>query len=107
VALQLPVSILQAMPAWVLLLYQFSKALHVIAYAVLAALCGWLLFPRRIRWMLPLLLIGHGALSEFLQFILSDNFGRTGQWSDVGLNTMGVALGVALSWPWWRAPDAG
>lgn len=80
--------------------FYFSKALHLSVYALLAGLGGWLRLPRRYRWAFILILIGHGIATEFLQWLLPT--GREGCVRDVGLDAVGVALGMALSWRWWR-----
>lgn len=89
--------------SWIEPFWTFSKALHVAAYALFCALCAWMLVPRPYRWLLLVFLIGHAMLTEYVQYLMHDFFGRTGQWSDVGLDAIGIALGVALTWRWWAA----
>ena len=69
-----------------------GKTLHVAAYAFLAAVVCWLPSRWGVRAALWLGLVGHGALTEYLQQFVE---GRTGQLSDVGLDAAGVLLGLA------------
>jgi VanZ family protein len=78
-----------------------AKSLHVAAYALLAVLSGWLRPPGRSRWLLLALLCAHAAATEFGQRFVAT---RSASWRDVGLNHLGLLLGLALSWRWWRAP---
>jgi VanZ family protein len=79
-------------------LWWFSKSLHVIVYALLAILSGWLRVPWRSRWLLLVFISAHGFCTEFLQhFVVS----RHGSLRDVGLDHLGAAIGVGLSWKWW------
>jgi VanZ family protein len=80
----------------------FGKALHITAYAFLAVLGGTIaLFGRKWVWVLPGL-VAHGGLTEFLQSFT----GRTSRIEDVGLDTIGVAVGalIVLGWRWFRNP---
>ena len=95
----------QTDPRWQEPLFTFTKCVHVSAYAVFTGLSAWLLLPRRYRWIMPIVLVGHGMLTELLQHLMHDICGRTGQWSDVGLDVIGIAIGVALSWKWWFARE--
>jgi|GEM_PF-3126028 len=82
----------------------FGKALHITAYAFLAVLGGTVaLFGRKWIWVLPGL-AAHGGLTEILQSFT----GRTSRIEDVGLDTIGVALGagIVLAWRWFRRPAA-
>jgi VanZ family protein len=82
----------------------FGKALHITAYAFLTVLGGTVgLFGRKWVWVLPGL-VAHGGLTEILQSFT----GRTSRIEDVGLDTIGVALGAAivLAWRWFRRPAA-
>ena len=84
-------------------LWASSKSLHVAAYALFTGLAAWMRLPRRQRIPLLLLLVGHTMLTEYLQWVLRDITHRTGQWSDVGLDCIGIAVGVVLTWKRWRA----
>lgn len=75
-----------------------SKATHVGAYAYLSALvaflpvAGWA--PARLR----LVLVAHGAATEWLQTFT----GRHGSVTDVLIDSAGIALGWALTSLWRR-----
>jgi VanZ family protein len=73
--------------------YYAAKTLHVSAYALLAGLACWLPSGWGLRAAAWLGLVGHGALTEFLQQFVH---GRTGQLFDVGLDTLGILLGLSL-----------
>jgi hypothetical protein len=83
----------------------FGKTVHIMAYAVFTGLAGWMLLPGRFRWLLAGFLVGHGLLTEYLQYLTYEFFHRTGKWSDVGLDCIGIVLGIALTWKWWLAPS--
>jgi hypothetical protein len=53
--------------------------------------------------MLILLLSAHAMGTEFLQRYVET---RTPTLHDVGLDHMGIMLGLALSWRMWRGPVA-
>jgi hypothetical protein len=78
-----------------------SKALHFAAYATLAALVCWLPARRRLRILAWVGLLGHGALTEFLQRFVE---GRHGSINDVGLDAGSALIGLtaALAWRRWR-----
>jgi VanZ family protein len=79
-------------------LWWFSKSLHVMAYALLAILSGWLRVPWRSRWLLLVFISAHGFGTEFLQtFVVS----RHPSPRDVALDHLGAMLGVGVSWKWW------
>jgi hypothetical protein len=82
--------------------YLFGKAVHVSAYAVLAGLAGWLRVPYRRRWLLLFFVMAHGTVTELLQ--LHSTTHRTGCLEDVGLDHLGVALGLLVTWKWWSEP---
>ena len=82
--------------------YLLGKALHVSAYAVLAGLSGWLRVPYRRRWLLVFFVTAHGTATELLQ--LHTPLHRTGCLEDVGLDNLGVGLGLLLTWKWWSDP---
>jgi len=74
-----------------------AKLLHVSAYAFLALAVAWLALPRWVRW--PLLgLVSLQALgTEYLQQFVEL---RTGSWRDVGLDHLGIFLGLGLTFAW-------
>jgi hypothetical protein len=82
-----------------------GKGLHVFAYASLAAAVCWLHVRRYLRVTVWLGLVGHGALTEFLQRFVE---GRQGSLADVGLDAGSVVVGltVALAWRNCRARSA-
>jgi hypothetical protein len=85
-------------------LIPYTKVLHVGAYALLTGLGGWLaLTTGRWRWVLLGFLSLHALGTEFLQQFIPL---RTASWGDVGLDHVGIALGLVSGWKWWR-PGAG
>ncbi len=78
-----------------------QKSLHVVAYALFAVLSGWLLVPARSRWLLLFFVVTHGTMTELLQGFVP---GRSSSLTDVGLDNLGVLLGLLLSWKWWARP---
>jgi hypothetical protein len=85
------------------LLFLCAKCLHVGAYAVWAGLSGWLRLPVRFRWCLLGLLSVHGFATEYLQRFVR---GRHPSLRDVALDHLGIAIGIACTWSWWRAPES-
>jgi VanZ family protein len=79
-------------------LWWFSKSLHVIAYALLAILSGWLRVPWRFRWLLLVFIFAHGVCTELLQTLVVS---RHASLRDVALDHLGAVLGLGLSWKWW------
>jgi VanZ family protein len=76
-----------------------AKVLHVTAYAFLAAFAGWLRPKGNWHWLILILLLEHGVVTEWVQGFVPE---RTSSVNDIVIDHIGVALGVALSWPWWR-----
>jgi VanZ family protein len=76
----------------------FSKTLHVAGYAVLAILSGWQRLTGPFRWALLAFLSLHALGTEFFQAYVP---GRHPSWRDVGLDHVGIVLGLALTWKWW------
>ena len=87
---------------WQLLLilqsFHFSKVVHVVGYAGFAVCSAWLRLPRRFRWVLLLFLSIHAVGTELLQNLEPT---RHPSWRDVGLDHLGIALGLALTAKWW------
>jgi hypothetical protein len=81
-------------------LFYFSKAVHLSAYAVFAVLSAWVGAPLPYCRLLLASLFVHAAGTEILQALLPT--GRHGCVSDFFLDSVGIAIGVALSWKWWR-----
>jgi VanZ family protein len=79
----------------------YGKTLHVLAYAGLTILTAWLGTRGARRWALLGLLSLHGFATEGLQTFVPL---RGPSWADVGLDHIGISLGVLLSWRWWRYP---
>jgi VanZ family protein len=72
----------------------FAKTLHVTTYAVLTILGGTAVaFGRKWVWVLPGLVV-HGGLTEFFQQFV----GRGARIEDVGLDSIGVAIGGLAAW---------
>jgi VanZ family protein len=78
-----------------------AKFVHVITYALLAVMGGWLHVTVRWRWALLFVLMAHGTLTELLQ----TQVGRGGSLGDVGWDHLGVLLGLAATWKWWSRPE--
>jgi VanZ family protein len=87
--------------------FLFGKGLHVSVYAFLTVLGGTVrMFGPRWYWVLPGL-VAHGCLTEIIQPYV----GRTGALRDVGLDSIGIAIGglivlVARHW-FGRTPRRG
>lgn len=77
-----------------------AKAAHVVAYAVLAILSGWLKVAVRRRWLLVFFLMVHAPITELLQLHMAN---RHGCLEDVAFDHLGLFLGVVVSWQWWSA----
>ena len=77
------------------------KTGHVLAYAVFAWLSGWVRAPARYRWLLLFFVMAHGTATELIQLKVSN---RSGTLEDVGLDNLGVLLGLAVGWKWWSDP---
>jgi VanZ family protein len=80
------------------MLFPASKFLHVSAYALLAVLSGWLQVSFRFRWLLLVFLSLHAAGTEYLQQFVPE---RVPSLRDVGIDHVGIVLGLAVSWKWW------
>jgi VanZ family protein len=78
-----------------------AKTLHVVAYAVLAGLSGWLRVPCRFRWILLFVIMAHAPATELIQLQVE---GRSGELLDVGWDHLGIGLGLLLTWKWWSDP---
>ena len=76
-----------------------AKVLHAAAYAFLAGFAVLLRPLGAWRWLILFLLLEHGVATEFIQTFVPE---RSGDIRDVVIDHCGVALGVLLTWPWWR-----
>jgi len=73
----------------------WGKLGHIAGYATLAGLTCALPISARL-WLGALALLSvHGFLTEFIQTFVPK---RTGQLSDVGLDHLGVLLGLGVAW---------
>jgi VanZ family protein len=75
-----------------------AKSVHVVIYAGLTVLTGWLRVPPPWRLVLLFVLMLHGAATEFVQQFVPN---RTGMLRDVLFDHLGVAVGLCISWKWW------
>lgn len=71
--------------------FAVGKSLHVGVYAALAWAGVW---ARSWRWAVPVVLLLHAAATEYLQQFT----GRGSSLRDVGLNCLGVLLGLLGQW---------
>jgi VanZ family protein len=74
--------------------FSIGKTLHIGVYAVLACALPWLVRGGA-RWWLLGFLSFHAAVTELIQQFVPD---RTGSLSDVGINHIGILLGVGVGW---------
>ena len=73
----------------------WGKLGHVGGYAALAGLTCALPISEGLWVGALVLLSGHGFLTEFIQTFVPK---RTGQLSDVGLDHLGILLGLSVAW---------
>jgi hypothetical protein len=74
--------------------FLFGKTLHVGIYTALAILGGTATaFGRKWVWVLPALVVHGGVTEYFQQFV-----GRTARIEDVGLDSIGIAVGGLIAW---------
>ena len=76
-----------------------AKVLHVGAYALFTILSSRLHERRPFRWLVPAFLALHALGTEFFQGFVPL---RSPAWRDVGLDYLGILLGLLLGWKWWR-----
>ena len=69
--------------------FAVGKSLHVGVYALLA-----LTAARPWRGVVLVVLLGHAATTEYLQQFT----GRGSSWRDVGLDSLGILLGLLTQW---------
>jgi hypothetical protein len=77
-----------------------AKCLHLCAYAFLTAFISCLPLRTGPRWALVAVLSLHAFTTEFLQQFIEL---RHGSLQDAGIDHLGIALGLALTWKWWRS----
>lgn len=77
--------------------FSLGKLLHVAAYAVFTSLTALLPLPLRWRWALLGFLSFHAMATEYLQQFVE----RSGSWLDVGLDHVGIVVGVVVMWKRW------
>lgn len=82
--------------------FYYSKALHIAAYAGLVVLTAWLRVTPRVRWLLLLFVSAHGFATEYLQNFVPE---RVASWRDVGIDHVGIVLGMILSAESWLARE--
>ncbi len=79
-------------------LFAFRKGVHVVGYAALAAAAAWAIGPEaKRRWAAAACFALGTAIAD--EWIQSSSLTRTGQASDVAIDSVGIALGLAaFSW---------
>ncbi len=82
-------------------MFPAAKSLHVGVYALLTAAAAWLPPYRGLRWLPVALVSLHGCGTEFFQQFVPS---RHGCLEDVGIDHVGLALGLLLTLPRWRRP---
>lgn len=108
IALEVPVVAPEGLPGReVILTYRmfFAKSAHVAAYVVLTVLSAWVPLPGRYRPVMMFFLMAHAAASEMAQIYLEPYCHRGGSVADVGLDHLGIAIGLAVSWKWWTRAE--
>ncbi len=80
------------------MIFPASKLLHVCAYALVAVLSGWLQVTFRFRWLLLVFMSLHAMGTEFFQQFIPE---RGPSLWDVGIDHIGIVIGLAVSWKWW------
>ena len=104
VGLQFPVPEPRSWPAGEFIVtnrFLLGKSLHVLVYGGLTALSARVPTAMRYRWLMMLFLMVHAWGGEMLQELLNPWCHRGGSLSDVGIDIVGILLGVAASWKWW------
>lgn len=79
-------------------LFLFAKTVHVGSYALFAMLSAWLDVRRPYRWLLLVFMSAHAMGTEYGQQFFAT---RHPSWRDVGLDHLGIVIGVILTWKWW------
>jgi VanZ family protein len=79
-----------------------AKCLHVSVYGLLAGLASCLPLRSRWRWALVAVLSLHAFTTEYVQQYVDL---RHGSLRDVGIDHLGIALGLLLTWKWWWSAE--
>ena len=79
-------------------IFPTAKLLHISAYAVVAVLSGWLIVSPRWRWLLLVFMCCHAFGTEFFQQFVPE---RGPSLWDVGIDHVGIAIGLTISCKWW------
>ena len=79
-----------------------AKTTHVVAYCLLTMLAGWQQCALRYRRFLLVILLIHGPVTELIQRFASN---RSGRFLDVGLDYLGIVIGLVLTWRFWVNRD--
>jgi VanZ family protein len=82
-------------------IFSASKSLHIAAYAFLTGAGAWLPPWRGWRWLPIAIMSLHGCGTEFFQQWVPS---RHGCLQDVGIDHVGIVLGVLLTLARWRRP---
>jgi VanZ family protein len=77
--------------------YPTAKLLHITAYALLTILTVFLPLRGGYRWLPVLVLSLHGFGTEYWQTFVPL---RTGCWADVGIDHVGILLGLLFTLKW-------
>jgi VanZ family protein len=77
----------------------WDKLNHVVAFAALAlcAVFGWRGSPGAARLAVLLALLAFGGAIELLQLQVPN---RSGEWTDLGADAIGIGLGALFAWLW-------
>jgi hypothetical protein len=85
-----------------LLRFILAKSLHMLAYTLFTFLSGLLPVPARYRCVVLFFVVVHGTATELIQLHFVEN--RSGTLDDVGIDNLGVLLGLLAGWKWWTDP---
>ena len=80
-----------------------SKVVHVAGYLAFTMLSGCLRPAVPYRWLILAFLSLHAFGTEYLQQFVPQ---RTPSLHDVGLDHVGIVLGLAITWKWWLGTSA-
>ena len=86
--------------------YAFGKCLHIAVYGALTVLSAWVPIAGRSRWLMMIFLMAHAWGTEMLQEALNPWCHRDGSLGDVGIDYIGIAIGLAASWKWWTRKES-